>query len=392
MGNSFKPIKRWNIPMSNHFMVICYTRFDFCCFIFIKGTVEGLFPLWKKPDRTLSIIIQCFFHGHIHLLRCRLLLDQVNMYSYSREQVYDFEAHAPSISSNSFFKFITAICKIKKIRREGISLTETTSAEQTIVLVDSAMEKPEQITEPATEKLEQITAKPAENEVSKENIAPRKTIVYATVVDDAAIREASNRIKQQLFTKFGFLKPKPEEVKFVSIEKYYQLYNAVYGKYAIDYYRKSAYSIPVDATVREVILLDNQFLPEHQASITAKPNIKLEGEEHIIMENQVFLVLNSEGKEVNSNMLCYAPSEKFPQEIIAEFGLKELAQNLDVDFIKERIVKRPKDINRIVSETFEVSERTAVYYPIYRVKFANSNTGQEKTVEFDGITSKILRQ
>jgi hypothetical protein len=260
-------------------------------------------------------------------------------------------------------------------------LTETTSAEQTIVLV-----------EPAMEKVEQITAKPAENEVSKENIAPRKTIVYATVVDDAAIREASNRIKQQLFTKFGFLKPKPEEVKLVSIEKYYQLYNAVYGKYAIDYYRKSAYSIPVDATVREVILLDKQFLPEHQASITAKPNIRLEGEEHIIMENQVFLVLNSEGKEVNPNMLCYAPSEKSPQEIIAEFGLKELAQNLDVDFIKERIVKRPKDINRIVSENFEVSERTAVYYPIYRVKFANSNNGQEKTVEFDGITSKILRQ
>ena len=91
------------------------------------------------------------------------------------------------------------------------------------------------------------------------------------------------------------------------------------------------------------------------------------------MENQVFLVLNSEGKEVNSNMLCYAPSENSPQEIIAEFGLKELAQNLDVDFIKERIVKRPKDINRIVSENFEVSERTTVYYPIYKVKFANSN-------------------
>ena len=227
-------------------------------------------------------------------------------------------------------------------------MTETTSPEQTIVLIDSTAEKSEQITEPATEKTEQITAKPAENDVSKENIAPRKTIVYATVIDDAAIREASSRIKQQLFIRYGFLKPKPEEIQFASIEKYYQLYNAVYGKYAIDYYRKSAYSIPVDSTVREVILLDKQFLPEQQASITAKPNIKLEGEEHIIMENKVFLVLNSEGKEVNANMLCYAPSENSPQEIIAEFGLKELAQNLDVDVIKERTVKRPKDINRFL--------------------------------------------
>jgi hypothetical protein len=95
-------------------------------------------------------------------------------------------------------------------------LAETTCIEQPITFVELAIEKPEQ-----------ITTKPAENEASKENIVPRKTIVYATVVDEAAIKEASNRIKQQLFIKFGFLKPKPEEIQVVSIEKQYQLYNAV---------------------------------------------------------------------------------------------------------------------------------------------------------------------
>jgi hypothetical protein len=280
-------------------------------------------------------------------------------------------------------------------------LTETTSAEQIVVLVDPAVERPQQITAPATEKseqtadkaaekVEQIPVMPAQNEVSKENIAVRKTVVYATVVDAEAIKEASNRIKQQFFTKYVFLKPKPEEVQLVTIEKNYRLYNAVYGKYTLDYYRKSAYSIPVDATVREVILLNNQFLPNNQASTIAKPNIRLEGEEHIILENHAFLVLNSEGKEVNPNLLCYAPSEKSPQDIIAEFDLEEPAQNLDMDVIKERIVKRPNDINRIVSENFEVGERTAIYYPLYKVKFKNSTTGQEKTVKFDGITAKIL--
>jgi hypothetical protein len=86
------------------------------------------------------------------------------------------------------------------------------------VLVDSAVEKPQQITAPAIEKpeqiaesamekVEQIPVMPAENEVSKENIAVRKTVVYATVVDAAAIKESSNRIKQQLFTKYVFLGP-----------------------------------------------------------------------------------------------------------------------------------------------------------------------------------------
>jgi hypothetical protein len=247
------------------------------------------------------------------------------------------------------------------------------------------------LVDPAMEKSEQIKAKSVENQFSMENIAPKKTIVYATVVNEAAIKEASNKIKQKLFARFVFLKPKPEEIQIVSIEKHYQLYNAVYGKYAIDYYRKSAYSIGVDEKVREVILLNNEFLPEHQTDITAKSNIKLEGEEHLIMENQAFLLFDDQLKEVNAHIFRYAPSENFPQEIVAKFELKELAPDVEVDLIKERIIKRPKDTSRIISETFEVKERAAIYYPIYRVKFVNSNTKQEKTLEFDGVTSKILR-
>ena len=45
----------------------------------------------------------------------------------------------------------------------------------------------------------------------KEKIAKRKTIVYQTLVDPTVIKVAAEKLKNKLFVKFGFLKPKPED-------------------------------------------------------------------------------------------------------------------------------------------------------------------------------------
>jgi len=86
----------------------------------------------------------------------------------------------------------------------------------------------------------------------KEKIVPRKTIVYKTLVDPAVMKISGERIKTQLFARFGFLKPKPDEVQLVSIDKYYEIYMLIDGKYFIDYYRKRNYRVKVEKTVFEV--------------------------------------------------------------------------------------------------------------------------------------------
>ena len=233
-----------------------------------------------------------------------------------------------------------------------------------------------------------------ENTSGREDVIARKTIVYETLVDPAVVKVASEKLKQKLFTRFWFFKPKPEEIQFISIDKYYESFIVIGGKYSIDYYRKCAYTVKVDEEVSEVILLKNKLTPENTQSSTTKGNkaIILEGEERLKKEIKASFLLDRYGRNVSLERLASAPSEKKPKKIIAKFGIEEVPENAEVDYVRERIVKRPKDINRIVEEVFEVAERVVIYTPQFRVLYKSTKTGDEKALEFDGVTANLIQQ
>jgi len=255
-----------------------------------------------------------------------------------------------------------------KEEREGLILTETVSVEKIVIS--------------------------AETTPVKENIVARKTIVYETLIDPTVIRVASEKLKHQLFTRFGLFKPKPEEIQFVSINKYYEPYIVVSGKYSIDYYRKCAYTVKVDKGVLEVILLKHKFVPEQAESSTAKGGsiIRPEGEERLVNEAKASFILDKYGRDATLERLPPAPSEKNPKKVIAKFSIEEVAQNVDVDFVRDRLVKRPNDIKRIVNEIFEVAERVVIYTPRFKLLYKNVKTSEEKALEFDGVTSNRIQQ
>jgi hypothetical protein len=236
-----------------------------------------------------------------------------------------------------------------------------------------------------------------ENTHTEENLVARKTIVYETLVDPTVIRVASEKHKTKLFTRFGLLKPKPEDIHFVSIDKYYETYVVVSGKYVIDYYRKCFHTVGVDEGVLEVILLDKRFVPERTSvsSVTTVKKggtIKLEGEERLVHEAKASFIFDRYGRDATLERLPSAPSEKNPAKVIAEFGIDEVAQTADVDLVRSRLVKRPSDIERIVAEIFEVGERVVIYTPQFRILYKNGKTGEEKAMEFDGVTSDRIQQ
>jgi len=76
--------------------------------------------------------------------------------------------------------------------------------------------------EPAT-----ISVEPA---WKKENIVERKTIVYETQMDPSVARVTGEKLKKQLFTRYGLFKPKSDENQFISLEKYYQSYIKINGR------------------------------------------------------------------------------------------------------------------------------------------------------------------
>jgi len=242
---------------------------------------------------------------------------------------------------------------------------------------------------------ETVSAEPvvisAETPSTKEKIVKRQTIVYEAVVDPALIKVACEKLKKQLFTKFAFywFQPKIEDIQFVSLEKYYEPYIVISGKYFIDYLRKRTYTLRVAEGVREIILRPNKYVPE-----TSKSNriVKLHGEERLINEAKASLILDKNGQDVAADDIPLASPEKSPKKVIKECGIDELAENADVNFIKERIAKRPKDMCQIVEEIFEVTERTVIYCPRYRLLFRWVKTGEEKILVLDAVTAERVKQ
>lgn len=232
----------------------------------------------------------------------------------------------------------------------------------------------------------------ADSSPSHEKIVDRKTIVYETLVDSTVIKLKGEQLKTQMFTKFFFLKPPREEIQLISINKYYEPFIVISGKYAIDYYRKSAYTIKLDKEAREVILLNQQFKPEQSKDSYGENHsmIRLEGEERIMREFSASLILDRSGQDIPPERLPSAPSERDPEKILKECGVEGIAEDADLNVIQCRILKRPKDINRIVKELIEVNERVVIYAPRFRLVYRDTITGSEKTIEFDGVTAKRI--
>ncbi len=248
------------------------------------------------------------------------------------------------------------------------------------------------MTELELDYLEEIVTTSSTPETN-EKIAPRRTVVYKTLIDPALIRVAAEKNKHKLFNKFLFKLNKPEEIEFISTEKYYEPYTTVSGKYFIDYYRKSTYTIRVDKQVKEILLLNKSFTPKSDYNLlTSEHNIKLEGEERIVRNLNAFLFLDRNGKELRINDFPPAPSEEKSEELVKTLKMQVLDPNTEVEAIRKRIAQRPYDANRIVKEHFEIDERSIIYRPVFKVNYKCSKIGKEAYFEFDGVTSKIINQ
>jgi hypothetical protein len=239
----------------------------------------------------------------------------------------------------------------------------------------------------AVENEQVVISAEAEATWKKENIVERKTIVYESHIDPTVIRVSGERLKTQLFSRYGLFKPRSEEIQFVSLDKYYEPYIIISGRYFIDYYRRCTYIFKVDDAVKEVVLLDSKFMPETSKNARI---IKLHGEERLIHEAKAFLILDKNGQDAKVDNLPSAPSEKKPEKIIEEFGIGIIGENVDVDFVRARIAMRPENMSRIVEEVFDITERSVIYTPRYKLAFKNVRTGEEKVLVLDGVTQKRI--
>ena len=235
---------------------------------------------------------------------------------------------------------------------------------------------------------------PRSPESIPERLADRKILVYKTLIDPTVIKLATEKFKDRLFVKFGFLKPNPDQIQQISFEKDYEAFVIVDGKYHIDYYRRRIYTMRVDDKAQEVILFNQTFKPDISNEPPQGKVVRIEGEERLIQEAKAYIVLSADGREVSPKRIPSAPSEEHSKKLAAEIETTskriEILPNEEIDIIRNKIVRRPPEIKRVVKELFEVTDRAVIYTPIYKVKFQNIKTGEMKTVKFDGVTARLL--
>lgn len=232
-----------------------------------------------------------------------------------------------------------------------------------------------------------------------EKISKRKVIVYKSRVDPTIVKLTAEKMKYKLFAKFGFSKRRSEEIRVVSVDKYYEPYILIDAKYNIKYFKKRVYTLDVDPETEEVKILGESYKPEMEASRSGEAGepskvIRLEAQLWSSYQDKAYVVLDREGREIPPDQVPAAPSEDHPEKILKEFSKKtgrvQVSPRKEIEMVKARIVKRPSDIAEIEDEMFQISEHAVIYSPIYEITFRNVRTGEERLVKIDGVSAKII--
>jgi len=229
-----------------------------------------------------------------------------------------------------------------------------------------------------------------------EKISKRKIIVYKSRVDPTIVKLTAEKMKRKLFAKVSFSRSKSEEIRVVSVHKYYEPYTLIDAQYSVQSFKKKLYTLDVDSEIDQVKIFEMLYKPEMVADSSGESRkvIKLEAEMWSSYQDKVYLAFDRTGKEIPTNQVPAAQSEDHPEKILEEFNknsqVVHVSPEKEIELVKARIVKRPSEVAKIEDELFQVSEHAVIYSPIYEITFLNVRTSEKKLVKIDGVTAKII--
>ncbi|MEJ2271961.1 MAG: hypothetical protein P8X91_05685 [Candidatus Bathyarchaeota archaeon] len=206
-------------------------------------------------------------------------------------------------------------------------------------------------------------------------------------------------MKNELFVK-RFSKPKPEDIHVVSVDKHYEPYILIDAKYRIEYYSNKIYTFEIAEKAKEVKVLGQSFKPQLISVPDSEPEqfrkvVSIEGQELSFYEDKAYFILDKKGNEISPDQVPIAPSEDNPKKILKEFGKN--AEKLKItnkgilSLAKSKLINRPKEVENIENELFQVTEYAIIYNPVYKITFRNTKNKEEKTVSIDGVTAEIIK-
>ena len=226
-------------------------------------------------------------------------------------------------------------------------------------------------------------------ETLPQNVVDRKTAILKSRLDPDKAKLIGEDQKTNFFLKFGFPKPRSDDISLIGFTKYYEPFIVIGGKYSIDYCKKHIFELKADNHMQKVFLGGQEFKFEPLNARESSKVLRLVGEEHSHFENETYFILD---RETTPEKVPLAPVENEMENLDnfdIDFRKARISLEEEINFLRSKIAKRPSDVDAIIKEIFEITERLTIYSPIYELSFQNIKNAKVVTVLIDGITGKL---
>ena len=216
--------------------------------------------------------------------------------------------------------------------------------------------------------------------------------------DQAVINLLAKKLKSHVFPRKGFRKPKKIDIELISLEKQYDCYMILKGKYSVDHCKSLIYELEVEKDADKVFLLNETLEPEPYNATDSDlyGTIKLTGVASFHYENEARYIIDNRGQEFDSKELDNFLNERWHKEKLIKSELRKTISKLkitpekEINFIKNKLVTRPQNIGEVIKEILEINERKIYYIPMYQLNFKNKKTKNEAVIRINGVTGKIV--
>ena len=235
-------------------------------------------------------------------------------------------------------------------------------------------------------------------DIGSQCIGERKLIVHQVEYDLDAAWDLVESEKRKWFTKFGFLKPPPDEIICESLQLVYEPFIITKAHYFLDYYKPTLYTIKIGDEVSEVVIFEHTLQPEMVSTSRffgrSQKAIMFDAYERVGHTVSSSLALSRMGQQIDPQRLPSGVPEVEPEKILKQHRDHVRTLQISHEEIMERIYQhtaiQPLDVGEIINEVYEVTEYIIICTPIYEARCRQVKTGEIKIIPLSSVTGSLL--
>ncbi|MEA2069864.1 MAG: zinc ribbon domain-containing protein [Asgard group archaeon] len=254
----------------------------------------------------------------------------------------------------------------------------------------------------------------------EDKIAEIKILLASTDLTPAVVLDLFEKNKTDVF-KGIFRRPNRKDVVIKKIVKSYEPYLLVGGHYELRYLSKGVYDIDLhndavsvfilgeeiivpdnteeepeeteeETSEKEAGLFDGLFSSFKKKKAKSKPEIQLEGIEHVHIEKDFTEVRNYAGKSIDIDNLEMVDFTEKSENFLQNEGLVVPKKYLGIEKLVDNVIDDyanvPESATRVITEKLTITDKKILFYPVFWAKMTYKGS-EEKDVRLDALTKNV---